>query len=664
MVGASARPEHAAGSIFQDGLGERFRAAEAGSGELVEVLRLRRMLTDSPAFETALRERVARLTTLQHASCARVYRVDRLDIPTPGLTVVSQYGEGVRLSDLLRVAHERSVGIDISTTMVVLRQLLPAVTLLHEHARDVACGLIAPERLVVTPRGRLVVAEQVLSGAIEQLHYGADRLWRELRIAAGPEPTPFSHRTDVMCIGLVALALMLGRPLRDDEFPDQIPLVVDAVRERSSLGHERGLSAPLRDWLVRALQLIPGGSFASAPEAWLAFERVIAADPLYIPIPIALDLFLYRCTAARIPPSASEAVPQGALPPHAFRPVSSAAPGAASGQPDTPTSRLGPAAPDVPKASPAQSARAPAPAAAASATTDWTGPPAASPHTSFDIARLFADADPSPSSTGDEEPRAAEPTPPAPIAPGAACEESYLDPGPMPAAVPLAMHDTPPAHEWTDSRPANLRSLLRRWGVAAVIVSLMASGVLVTRWLRPEVVAASGMGTLVVETTPAGLQVLVDGVEQGLTPSRLMMPAGDHTLEVRGPEAARVVPFTIAADTEVTKHLEFPAVPETQQPADLDVPRGTTATTAPSTDSPPPATPARGWLTVKAPFPIEIHLGGQLVATTSGQRVRIVEGRHRVEFRNRTGSYRAVRVVHIMAGTVTEVVLEGDGGEG
>jgi hypothetical protein len=662
MVGASARPERAAGSIFQDGLGERFRAAEAGSGELVEVLRLRRTLTDSTAFETALREGVERLATLRHASCARVYRVDHVDIPTPGLTVVSQYDEGVRLSDLLRVAHERAVGIDISTTIVVIRQLLPAVTLLHEHAGDVACGLIAPERLVVTPRGRLVVAEQVLSGAIGQLHYGADRLWRELRVAAGPEPTPFSHRTDVMCIGLVALALMLGRPLRDDEFPDQIPLVVDAVRERSSLGHERGLSAPLRDWLVRALQLIPGGSFASAPEAWLAFERVIAADPLYIPVPIALDLFLYRCTAARIPPFDCEAVPQGALPPHAFRPVSPAAPSAAAGQPDTPPSTLGPA-PHAPEASPAQSARASAPAAA-SASTDWTGPPAASPHTSFDIARLFAYADPSPSSTGEEEPRAAETSPPAPIVPSAACEESYLDPGPMPAAVPLVMHDTPSTHGWTDSRPTDLRSLLRRWGVAAVIVSLMASGVLVTRWLRPEVVAASGMGTLVVETTPAGLQVVVDGVEQGLTPSRLIMPAGDHTLEVRGPMAARVVPFTITADAEVSKHLEFPAVPETRHPADPDVPRGTTATTAPSTDSPPPATPARGWLTVKAPFPVEIHLGGQLVATTSGQRVRIVEGRHRVEFRNRTGSYRAVRVVHITAGKVTEVVLDGEGAGG
>ena len=53
---------------------------------------------------------------------------------------------------------------------------MPAVALLHENARDVAHGLIAPERLIVTPHARLVIVEHVLGAAIEQLQFGRERL--------------------------------------------------------------------------------------------------------------------------------------------------------------------------------------------------------------------------------------------------------------------------------------------------------------------------------------------------------------------------------------------------------------------------------------------------------------------------------------------------------
>jgi hypothetical protein len=48
---------------------------------------------------------------------------------------------------------------------------VPAVAVLHENARDVAHGLIAPERLIVTPNARLVIVEHVLGAAIEQTGY-------------------------------------------------------------------------------------------------------------------------------------------------------------------------------------------------------------------------------------------------------------------------------------------------------------------------------------------------------------------------------------------------------------------------------------------------------------------------------------------------------------
>ena len=84
---------------------------------------------------------------------------------------------------MLRVSEERRLHLDLNAALCLLRQLVPSVALLHENARDVAHGLIAPERLIVTPRARLVVVEHVLGSAVEQLQFNRERLWQELRVA-------------------------------------------------------------------------------------------------------------------------------------------------------------------------------------------------------------------------------------------------------------------------------------------------------------------------------------------------------------------------------------------------------------------------------------------------------------------------------------------------
>ena len=137
---------------------------------------------------------------------------------------MSDHVEGTRLSDILRVAHERNLQLDINAALCLIRQLVPAVALLHENAREVAHGLIAPERLIVTPHARLVIVEHVLSAAVEQLQFSRDRLWQEFRIAMPPSAgmPRFDHRADVTGIGLVALALVLGRPLHRRRVPATI----------------------------------------------------------------------------------------------------------------------------------------------------------------------------------------------------------------------------------------------------------------------------------------------------------------------------------------------------------------------------------------------------------------------------------------------------------
>ena len=174
-----------------------------------------------------------------------------------------------------------------------MRQLVPAVALLHEHARDVANGALGPERLVITPNARIVIVEHVLGAALEQLRFSQETYWNELRIPV-PRSTGlprFDYRTDVMQLGMVALALVLGRLVQPDEFPSHLGEVVASAWAISARGGLEPLPSGLRAWLTRALQLDPRNSFPSAVEARVDLERMFG-DSDYIVAPQALEAFL------------------------------------------------------------------------------------------------------------------------------------------------------------------------------------------------------------------------------------------------------------------------------------------------------------------------------------------------------------------------------------
>ena len=221
--------------------------------------------------------------------------IERLTDREKTLAVVSDMTPGVRLSDLLARTDERKLGLDINTALCLIRQLVPAVAILHETARDVAHGAIGPERLVVTPNARLVVVEYALGAALEQLRFSQERYWNELRIAL-PRTVGlprFDQRADVTQIGMVALSLILGRPLKDDEYPARIGDVVASTWALSSRGGYEPLPAGLRGWLGRALQLDARNAFASALEARTELDKVLG-DSDYLALPGSLESFLGR----------------------------------------------------------------------------------------------------------------------------------------------------------------------------------------------------------------------------------------------------------------------------------------------------------------------------------------------------------------------------------
>ncbi len=666
-LAANDRPE---APLFSDGLGERVVAADGATGELLQILRLRPALTAVPSFEFALRERAARLANFRHAYYARVRRVDRAMAPTAALAIVSDHVEGTRLSDILRVAQEKQLQLDINAALCLIRQLVPAVAVLHENARDVAHGLIAPERLIVTPNARLVILEHVLGAAIEQLQFGRDRLWQEFRVAMPPSAglPRFDHRADVTGMGLVSLALILGRPLRADEYPHRIPDLLNQARERSALGEEQPLSHPLRVWLERALQVDVRRSFASAPEAMASLEEVVSDDEMYVAAPVALETFLSRYIASLLEPPTPEP--------------------AARIEPPLPTVS-NPVIPEVAK---------PVEAPAAPVVPVSMKPPVNEMESRLDA--VLAPIAPVAEASNKQSSLAAtreltDLLGPDPLLPS-------IDAAPV-AAKPLFNPDEPftaaPAAPPRDPRKTPYGRIA---ALVALVLVLGGGGFMGYKYLGASAVVPA-MGSLNVQSNPAGVDVFVDGVAHGRTPSRVSLPPGSHILELRGRGVPRVIPFTVTANAEVSQYLELAEAPVTGQlavqsdpagakvivdgtergvapltipdlaPGDhkvelqsdsgsarhtVTVQAGSTASLVVPIGAAAAGGPVSGWVAVKAPFTMEIREQGRLLGTTDADRLMLAAGRHELDLVNDTLGYRASRAVVVAPGKVAAIALD------
>lgn len=289
---------------FTDGLGQRHRT-DGPSGEPLEVLTLRKDLTSVPAFEFALRERVSRLAGFSHECYGPVRGISRLGTDASSLALVSDRVAGDRLSTILSAADRELIPLEIGGALAVVVQLVDAVAVLHEAIREVCHGAVAPERIVITPDARLVLVEHVFGGALSSLQYSRDRYWKELRVALPPTAGAphFDRRADVTQVGAIALALIMGRPLGDSDYPDRVSEIVSRVGAVSASGGLEPLPQPLRAWLSRALQLDPRQSYGSAIEARDDLHRVLA-ETGYSPIPAKLNAFLtqYRSLAVSAGP--------------------------------------------------------------------------------------------------------------------------------------------------------------------------------------------------------------------------------------------------------------------------------------------------------------------------------------------------------------------------
>lgn len=619
---------------FCDGLGERFLQVDKTSGEALEMLRLRAELTEVPSFEFALRERVGRLANFRHAYYGRVRRVDRVTDGADGLVVVYEHTPGARLSEILAVAERDDLGLDINAALFLIRQLVPAVAMLHQNARDVSHGALGPERIVVTPHARLVILEYVLGSALEQMHYSHDRLWKDFRVAvpASAGLPRFDHRADVTQIGIVALSLVLGRPLREDEYPRRIAEVLANATEISTMGKRQPMSAALRNWLGRALQIDYRQSFHSAIEAQSALEVLLTDESGYIAAPIALETFLARyhdrVSFRSEPPPASTPERGGA---EVIGSVSLDLPDPPSYESELtpPAAAIAPpvAAVRDPYAFEAERLFVPEPPAAA-APARKVRPPATRSSGSrirrvaIMVLSLMAIAE-----AGIIASRLISTSPEAPAPTGVLVVESrpsgaeVVVDGRVRGATPIRLSLPPGAHSMELTAPG---------GRPRVIPLSIQAGGESSQYIELES-AAVDAGRLMIKTEPSGARVSIDGKPRGMSPLNLDdLTPGDH--EVLLESDLGTVRQSVTVRPGATASLLVPLV--------------TTGA------------PLSGWVAVSAPVEVQLFENGRLIGTSQSERIMVGAGGHEIEVVNETLGYRAKRNVQVPAGRVASLKIE------
>jgi hypothetical protein len=217
------------------------------------------------------------------------------------------------------------------------------------------------------------------------------------------------------------------------------------------------------------------------------------------------------------------------------------------------------------------------------------------------------------------------------------------------------------------------------------------------------------MGTLTVETVPAGLDVVLSGKTVGQTPLTTSLAAGTYDLQVGSPPNTRTLKVHLFAGAALVQRLELaqsqplgapvggvrvqtepshlpvsidgtaqgfsPVTRDNLEPGEHEItvrtasgivkravsiqPRETVSlivsSALPSGD---PSVPTAGWISVGSPIALQLREAGRLIGTSESDRVMLAAGDHDVEFANEALSFTVRRTVHVIAGKTAGVKID------
>jgi hypothetical protein len=268
---------------------------------------------------------------------------------------------------------------------------------------------------------------------------------------------------------------------------------------------------------------------------------------------------------------------------------------------------------------------------------------------------------------------------------------------------PIAEAPPSPARQSRRLLPSRIaRAIL----VAAVLLVVASLAVVAGRRfpLSQLTLARPQAGSLTINTGAVASEVLVDGVARGVTPLKLTLAPGAHTVVVRSGSDERRVPVTIAAGADVTHNFEMKAAQPVARLGGMSVttdPSGarvsvdgqfrgnsplvidnltaqdhkvtvtneagsaerTVTITAGGTASvvfsllKAPG-PVGGWLTISAPFDVDVFDNKDVIGSSGASRIMLAAGRHDLTLANRTLGFEEVRRIDVVAGRTTAIRVE------
>ncbi len=264
------------------------------------------------------------------------------------------------------------------------------------------------------------------------------------------------------------------------------------------------------------------------------------------------------------------------------------------------------------------------------------------------------------------------------------------------------------AWRWLQAQPAVL--IVGVMAIAALVAGIYA--VAATRRV-PERSSVPGpspaveSGSATIASNPAGASVTIDGVLHGRTPIKLELPLGQHALELQLGSATRSIPLTVEPGVTVAQFADLtPAVPSqapTQRapapapevkPGRLEITsdppgaivrvdgtlRGNTplvltdlvdgdhrvvvgsgdeaiarrvrvaagATASVMVSIREPAASA-GWVSIAAPFELQIFEEGRLIGTSAAEQLMLPTGTHQLELVNESIAFRTTLAATVVA---------------
>ena len=241
-------------------------------------------------------------------------------------------------------------------------------------------------------------------------------------------------------------------------------------------------------------------------------------------------------------------------------------------------------------------------------------------------------------------------------------------------------------------------------GAAVLVLALLAGGAFASHRLFTPPPVAQRSGTLVITSNPSGAATIVDGEARGMTPLTLTLSAGPHEVELRsGGGTPRVIPVTVTGGSQTSQYIELPKTGPTlgqlqvrTEPAGAEVTvDGVARGRAPAlvTDltagehtvqvasdvasmkqtvtieagataslvvplSAPESAPQSGWVSVSAPFTVQVFDRERLLGASDSDRLPISTGKHDLDMVNSELGYKATRTVQVGAGKVASIKLE------